>query len=49
LNHPSIDSAIIGFGEAEQVDEAVASLESHEPPLDWHDVLAAELACDSQV
>lgn len=49
LNHPSIDSAIIGFGEADQVDEAVASLESREPSLDWQDVLAAELACDSQV
>jgi aryl-alcohol dehydrogenase-like predicted oxidoreductase len=49
LNHPSIDSAIIGFGETGQVDEAVASLDARDPPLDWEDVLAAELACDSQV
>ncbi|HVW37257.1 MAG TPA: aldo/keto reductase, partial [Pirellulales bacterium] len=49
LNHPSIDSAIVGFGETGQVDEAVASLDAREPPLDWEGVLAAELACDSQV
>jgi aryl-alcohol dehydrogenase-like predicted oxidoreductase len=35
LSHPSVSSALIGFAEPEQIDEAVASLTSAEPLLDW--------------
>ena len=49
LDHPSISSAIIGFGEPGQIDEALACLDSQAPTLDWDDVLAADYACDPQV
>lgn len=45
LGHPSISSALIGFGETCQIDEALEALHSAEPPLDWDDVLAAETSC----
>ena len=46
LAHPSIHSAIIGFAETRQIDEALAALESDHPPLGWEEVEAVELACD---
>ena len=43
LIHPSVSSALIGFAEPRQIEEAVESLISVEPSLDWDAVLAAEL------
>lgn len=37
LAHPHVSSAIIGFGEKWQVDEAIAALESNTQPLEWDD------------
>lgn len=42
LSHPSISSALIGFGEPWQIEEALAALNSEAPPLNWDDVLAAD-------
>ncbi|MBW3539478.1 MAG: aldo/keto reductase [Planctomycetes bacterium] len=35
LSHPSVSSAIIGFADAGQIDEALAAVASDEPPLAW--------------
>ena len=41
LSHPSVSSALIGFAESQQVDEALESLQSGAPPLDWDEIVAA--------
>jgi L-galactose dehydrogenase/L-glyceraldehyde 3-phosphate reductase len=40
LSHPHVSSALIGFGATWQIDDALATLTSKEPSLDW-DVAAA--------
>jgi aryl-alcohol dehydrogenase-like predicted oxidoreductase len=35
LAHPQIHSAIIGFGDVWQIEEALGALESESPPLEW--------------
>jgi aryl-alcohol dehydrogenase-like predicted oxidoreductase len=42
LAHPQVSSAIIGFGETWQIDEALAALHSRTPALDWDDVFAGD-------
>ena len=49
LIHPSVSSALIGFAEPRQIEEAVESLISVEPSLDWDEILAAEFACDREI
>jgi aryl-alcohol dehydrogenase-like predicted oxidoreductase len=41
LNHPSISSALIGFAEPGQVDEAMESLQLGEPAVEWDKMFAA--------
>ena len=41
LAHPQVSSALVGFGEPWQIDEALGALEPDEAPLEWNDVLAA--------
>ncbi|MEZ6044159.1 MAG: aldo/keto reductase [Planctomycetaceae bacterium] len=43
LNHPSIHSALIGFGEPDQVDEALAALNTDSPLPDWDELLTSVL------
>jgi len=38
LNHPHVSSALIGFGETQQIDEAFAALDPNSPALNWDDV-----------
>lgn len=38
LAHPHIHSALIGFADANQIDDAIEVLNSDTPPLAWHDV-----------
>jgi aryl-alcohol dehydrogenase-like predicted oxidoreductase len=40
LNHPRVHSAIIGFGETWQIDEALKALEPPVSPVNWDDVLS---------
>lgn len=40
LAHPQIQSAIIGFGDVWQIDEALGALESDTPPLEWEAIPA---------
>jgi aryl-alcohol dehydrogenase-like predicted oxidoreductase len=40
LCHPCVSSAIIGFSDPFEIDEALASLQAGEPPLDWEEILA---------
>jgi aryl-alcohol dehydrogenase-like predicted oxidoreductase len=42
LAHPQVSSAIIGFGEVKQIDEALAAIESNSSVLNWHDIAALE-------
>ena len=42
LAHPHIDSALIGFAEIGQIDDAIQAMNSDTPPLEWQDVLNAE-------
>jgi L-galactose dehydrogenase/L-glyceraldehyde 3-phosphate reductase len=35
LSHPDVSSALIGFGETWQIDDALAALESQAPPVNW--------------
>ena len=39
LAHPHISSALIGFGEAWQVDQALEAMVADVPPLNWDDLL----------
>jgi aryl-alcohol dehydrogenase-like predicted oxidoreductase len=41
LDNPSVSSAIIGFAECWQVDEAVEALNPGESPVDWDELFAA--------
>ena len=41
LAHPHIHSALIGFAEPWQIDEALAALASPSLPVDWEDVFAS--------
>jgi L-galactose dehydrogenase/L-glyceraldehyde 3-phosphate reductase len=45
LAHPQVSSALVGFGEPWQIDEAVGALESPTSAVEWDDILAAELDC----
>lgn len=40
LSHPSISSALIGFAECGEVDEAIEALVPCEPSLDWEKIVA---------
>jgi aryl-alcohol dehydrogenase-like predicted oxidoreductase len=40
VSHPCVSSAIIGFSDTFQIDEALASLQTAVPPLDWDRILA---------
>lgn len=42
LAHPHIHSAIIGFADVGQIDDAIESLNINAPPLDWQEVNAAQ-------
>ena len=42
LAHPHIHSAIIGFADVGQIDEAIQAVNSDLAPLDWQDVLDAQ-------
>jgi aryl-alcohol dehydrogenase-like predicted oxidoreductase len=42
LAHPQVSSAIVGFGETWQIDEAIEALESNASVLNWDDVFALE-------
>jgi aryl-alcohol dehydrogenase-like predicted oxidoreductase len=42
LAHSEIHSAIIGFSDTRQIDEAINALHDDAPPLDWHDVSTAQ-------
>lgn len=44
LAHPQISSALIGFGDTTEIDEALTVLSSAAPPLAWEDVDAAPLS-----
>jgi len=35
LDHPDVSSALIGFGETWQIDDALAALESQAAPVNW--------------
>jgi L-galactose dehydrogenase/L-glyceraldehyde 3-phosphate reductase len=48
LSHPSVSSALIGFGDAWQIDAALAALNCATPPLSWDDVLAVNASYDSE-
>jgi aryl-alcohol dehydrogenase-like predicted oxidoreductase len=41
LAHPFVHSALIGFGEIEEIDEALQALDAGPPCIFWDDVLAA--------
>lgn len=43
LAHPHVSSALVGFGEPWQIDEALGALESDDALLAWHEVLATAL------
>ncbi len=43
LGHPDVSSALVGFGEPWQIDEAMGALESPISTVEWDEVLAAEL------
>lgn len=43
LNHPYINSAIIGFGNVRQIDDAISALESQAPVLTWNDIFTPEI------
>jgi L-galactose dehydrogenase/L-glyceraldehyde 3-phosphate reductase len=47
LQHPNISSAIIGFAEPWQIDEAVTALAATSMPFDWKDMLTADLIAGS--
>lgn len=42
LAHPHVSSALIGFGETSQIDEACEALEPDATPVDWEEVFARE-------
>ena len=42
LAHPQISSALVGFGQISQIDDAVEALELDTSPLDWDVLLKAE-------
>lgn len=44
LAHPQVHSAIVGFGETWQIDEALAALDFRTPVLDWEDSFTQEPA-----
>jgi aryl-alcohol dehydrogenase-like predicted oxidoreductase len=44
LAHPQVHSAIVGFGETWQVDDAIAALDCKTPVLDWEDSFIREPA-----
>ena len=43
LAHPHVSSALVGFGEPWQIDEAIGALEPPESTVEWDEVLAAAL------
>ena len=47
LQHPSISSAIVGFAEPWQIDEAVAALAANSIAVDWEEVLTTDLTAES--
>ena len=42
LSHPQISSALIGFGETAQIDEALQAAQLNAPAPDWDQLLAGE-------
>ena len=42
MAHPQVSSAIVGFGETWQINEAIEALESNASALNWDDVFALE-------
>jgi aryl-alcohol dehydrogenase-like predicted oxidoreductase len=42
LAHPEIHSALIGFGEVQEIDAAIEAMERHESPLTWQHVVNLE-------
>jgi aryl-alcohol dehydrogenase-like predicted oxidoreductase len=40
LDHPHVSSALIGFGEAWQIDGALAALDVQAAPVDWARIVA---------
>jgi aryl-alcohol dehydrogenase-like predicted oxidoreductase len=42
LSHPQISSALVGFGETAQIDEALQALTLNANGTDWDQLLAGE-------
>ena len=42
LSHPQVSSALVGFGETWQIDEALEAINSRSTSLNWEDVFATE-------
>ena len=42
LAHPKIHSALIGFADEQQIDDAITAMEADIPPLAWQDVIDAQ-------
>ncbi|WP_437222209.1 aldo/keto reductase [Planctomicrobium sp. SH661] len=47
LAHPHVQSALIGFASTEQIDHAIAAIESSVPHPDWAAILPPELLFDA--
>jgi aryl-alcohol dehydrogenase-like predicted oxidoreductase len=49
LDHPDVSSALIGFGETWQIDDAVAALDSQADPVNWAELQLELARCPEQV